>query len=66
MVLALGGLLIGVMKAGFGGGVGVVVTPLLALGTLLGILLNRRLSVLWFNRAILVLVLVVGIRLMVS
>ncbi len=31
LVLALAGLLIGVMKAGFGGGVGVVVTPLLAL-----------------------------------
>ena len=31
LVLALAGLLIGIMKAGFGGGVGVVVTPLLAL-----------------------------------
>jgi uncharacterized membrane protein YfcA len=31
IVLGLGGLLIGIMKAGFGGGIGVVVTPLLAL-----------------------------------
>lgn len=37
--------------------------PFLIIGALLGILLNHRLSVVWFNWVVLVLVLVVGLRL---
>ena len=40
--------------------------PTLAAGVGIGILMNTRLSVVWFNRAILALVLVIGFRLMVS
>ena len=40
--------------------------PALGLGALSGILLNQRLSVDWFNRVVLVIVLVVGVRLMLA
>ena len=39
--------------------------PALAAGALLGIFLNRRLSSTWFNRAVLVIVLILGIKLIV-
>jgi len=40
--------------------------PALALGAFTGILLNKRLSPVWFNRIVLVLVLAIGMKLMVS
>ena len=40
--------------------------PVLALGALVGIVMNKHLSPLWFNRIVLVLVLGIGFKLMVS
>ena len=40
--------------------------PALAAGALLGILLNRRLPEEWFHRAILIIVLILGVKLMLS
>jgi len=40
--------------------------PSLAIGTLLGLLLNHKLPKVWFNRLILVIVLVVGVKLLLS
>ena len=40
--------------------------PTVALGALVGIWLNRRLSAAWFSRAILAIVLVIGMKLMFS
>jgi len=40
--------------------------PALALGALAGIVMNKRLSAVWFNRIVLVLVLGIGLKLMIS
>lgn len=40
--------------------------PAMAVGAVFGILLNRTLSPVWFNRVVLVLVLVIGVKLMVT
>lgn len=42
------------------------ILPALILGALAGIVMNQRLSVLWFNRLIFIFVLIIGIKLMVS
>jgi len=40
--------------------------PALAVGALLGMLLNHRMPKVWFNRLILIIVLVVGVRLLLT
>lgn len=40
--------------------------PVLFLGAAVGLFLNRRLSPVWFNRSVLVLVLGIGLKLMLT